>query len=66
MERPTKGDTVLIKNENGQFVRKILWVGDNHIEWRTGWAKISQLTPNQKRRSTKFVYDEQGQETNRE
>lgn len=57
MERPKKGDNVLIVHPDGtELRRKILWVGDNSIEWRTGWAKISQLTLNPKIRKTKFIY----------
>ena len=56
MERPTKGDTVQIVTETESYIRKIIWVGDNHIEWKYGWCKIEQLKEKKGKGRTKFVY----------
>ena len=55
--RPSKGDYVLILNNTGSFRRKILWVGDNHIEWRGGQAKIADLLIFPNRRTNSITLD---------
>lgn len=56
MDRPIKGDTVQIITETESYIRKILWVGDNHIEWKGGWCRIEQLKEKKGKGRTKFVY----------
>ena len=66
MEKPIKGEAVKIISEAGQFTRKILWVGDNHFEWRGGWGKINQLEFKNLKGRTRFVFDMTKQQENGE
>ena len=52
-------DYIYVVNSYGKFLRKIVWKGKNNFEWKSGWAKIDQLVPNEDKKSkVKFILNQ--------
>lgn len=50
------GDYFYYVNDYGKFIRKVKFKKEKYFEWKSGYAKINQLTINQDKKSkVKFI-----------
>jgi hypothetical protein len=50
-------DKIYIVNNYGTFLRSINYVGENHFEWKWGYAPIKDVTLNPNKKSkVKYIF----------
>ena len=52
------GDRIYIVTEQGNYQRKINWLGEHFVEWNCGFCSVNELLPNPNKKSKiKFIIE---------